>query len=139
MYRIDDPAIYDPFCCRLADLADPATSPRRHRELIEELVVCEAEEVAHGHRHLTVVHGCPDNLPDSRHLDAFYDTVRVLATRTGWVRVRGTTDYVTITVRGDDADRHADAFAAAASAVNPGRWVIVPAPYPPSVAASAHR
>ena len=132
MPRIDDPAIYDPFWCRLADLADPATAPQRRRALVEELVVCEAEEVAHGHRHLTIVHGCPDNLPDSHDLDAFYDTLRVLAAETSWVRVRGTTDYVTATVRGAAADQRIDAFAAAAHAANPGDWVIVTAPYPPS-------
>lgn len=132
MSRIDDPAIYDPFSCRLADLADPGTTPRQRRALVEDLVVCEAEEVAHGHRHLTVVHGCPDNLPDSRDLDAFYDTLRVLAAEISWVRVRGTTDYVTVTVRGDDADQRIEAFAAAARTVDPGDWAIVTAPYPPS-------
>ncbi|MGD9705492.1 MAG: hypothetical protein AB7J47_24115 [Acidimicrobiia bacterium] len=132
MSRIDDPTSYDPFWCRLADLADPATTPQCRRALVEDLVVCEAEEVAHGHRHLTIVHGCPDNLPDSRDLDAFYDTLRVLAAEPGWVRVRGTSDYVTVTARGGDADQRIDAFAAAARAANPGGWVIVPAPYPRS-------
>lgn len=131
MSRIDDPTIYDPFWCRLADLADPATTPQRRRALIEDLIVCEAEEIAHGHRHLTIVHGCPDNHLDSRDLDAFYDTLRLLAAETSWVRVRGTTHYVTVTVR-SDADRRIDAFAAAARAADPGGWVIVTAPYPPS-------
>ena len=131
MSRIDDPTIYDPFWCRLADLTDPAMTAERRRALIEDLMVCEAEEVAHGHRHLTVVHGCPDNLPDSRDLDAFYDCLRVLAAEAGWVRVRGTVDYVTVTVRGGDADARIDAFAAAAQVANPGDWVIVSSAYPP--------
>lgn len=131
MSRIDDPTIYDPFWCRLADLADSTITAERRRALIEDLMVCEAEEVAHGHRHLTVVHGCPDNLRDSRYLDTFYDGLRVLAAEAGWVRVRGTADYVTVTVRGDDADSRIDAFAAAAQVTNPGDWEIVSSAYPP--------
>lgn len=131
MSRIDDPTIYDPFWCRLADLADPATTPQRRRALVEDLFVCEAEEVAHGLRHLTVVHGCPDSLRASRYLDTFYDGLRVLAAEAGWVRVRGTVDYVTVTVRGDDADERIDALVAVARVANPGDWVIVPSAYPP--------
>jgi hypothetical protein len=132
--RIDDPTLYDPYGWRLADLADPTTSPQRRGELIEELFVWEAEEVAHGHRHVTIVHGCPETPADSCYLDTFYDTLRVLAAEAGWVRVRGTVDHVTITVRGADADARIEAFTSAARAANPGGWAIFASAYPPLIA-----
>lgn len=131
MARIDDPTIYNPFGWRLADLADPATSPQRRDTLLEELLVWEAEEAAHGYRHLTVVHGDPLEVGASRHLSGFYDTLRDLADRGGWARVRGTFTYVTVTVRGDDADERIDEFAAAAGSANPGTWTVTPAAFPP--------
>lgn len=131
MARIDDATIYNPFGWRLADLDDPSTTPQRRRELIEDLLLSEAEEIAHGHRHLTIVHGCPDDLTESCHLDTFYEALRSLAAEAGWVRVRGTVNYVTVTVRGVDADQRIDTFMTAAHAANPGAWVITLSAYPP--------
>lgn len=131
MARIDDPTIRNPFGWRLADLADPATDPIRRLALYDELLVCEAEEVAHGHRHVTVLHGDPTDLPASRHLSEFYDTLRNLAGHCLWVRVRGDADYVTVTVRGSDADERIAAFVGAAEAANPGSWDVVASAVPP--------
>ena len=75
----------------------------------------------------------PDNLADSCYLDTFYDTLRVLAAETGWVRVRGTVDHVTMTVRGK-ADEQIEAFTSAAQASNPGGWAIFASAYPPLIA-----
>ncbi len=118
MARIDDPTIHNPFGWRLADLADPATSPQRRSDLLDELVVCEAEELAHGLRHLTVVHGDPTDVDAARHLAVFYNTLRVLAAGGGWVRVRGTEEWVTV--------------AAAAHAANPRHWTLTLAASPAS-------
>jgi hypothetical protein len=134
MARIDDATIYNPYGWRLADLDDPTTSPERRRELLDDLVVWEAEELAHGFRHVTIVHGDPDDLDASRHLSEFYDTIRVLAEDTGWVRVRGSLEYVTLTVGGVDADDRLEAFAAAARSADRGEWEITAAAYPPGVA-----
>lgn len=130
MARIDDPTIRNPFGWRLADLADRATDPTRRLALRDELLVCEAEEVAHGYRHVTVVHGDPIDLPASRHLSEFYDTVRHLAGGCSWVRVRGDADYVTVTVRGSDADERITAFIEAAESANPGTWAVVASAVP---------
>ncbi|MGE0308583.1 MAG: hypothetical protein AB7Q27_22845 [Acidimicrobiia bacterium] len=131
MSRFDDPTLYNPYGWRLADLDDPTTTPQRRRELIEDLLVWEAEELAHGLRHLTIVHGSPDSLVDCCHLDTFYETLRAIVAATGWVRVRGTAEHVTITVRGADAEERINAFVTAAEAANPGPWTVVRSPRPP--------
>ncbi|GMU78500.1 MAG: hypothetical protein AMXMBFR46_12950 [Acidimicrobiia bacterium] len=134
MARIDNPDLYNPYGWRLADLADPETSPERRRQLYDDLLIWEAQEVAYGYRHLTVVHGDPDDLDTSRRLTDFYETLRRLAAALPSLRVRGTTEFVTITVHGSDADAQVAVFADAARAANPGTWQIVFAAYPPGVA-----
>lgn len=134
MARIDNPDTYNPFGWRLGDLTDPTLGPARRDALREELLVWEAAEVAHGYRHLTIAHGEPHDLDASRHLSAFYDTLSDLvdADDSGWVRARGADDaFVTITVRGPDADDRIARFSAAAHAANPGDWVVVESAYPP--------
>src|SRR4051794_35514376 len=103
--RIDDPAVYNPFGWRVAEVVDAGTDDIRRRELAESLLICEAEELVLGRRHVTVVHGDPDDLADSLHLTAFYETVAGLASAADWTRVRGTSDYVTVTFAGSDAEK----------------------------------
>lgn len=131
MARIDDADLYNPYGWRHADLADPATSPHRRRALLDELLVCEAEELAHGRRHLTIVHGDPDTPAAARHLTTFYDTLRVLASDAEWVRVRGTADYVTITIGGHNAEARINELLATAHTANPGHWTISRTPSAP--------
>lgn len=122
---------HDPFGGLLADVADPATDPLRRLALSEQLLVAEAEELAHGWRHLTVVHGDPTDLAASRQLSAFYDTLPQLDA-CGPVRICGNIiGYVTITVGGSYADERIAALAAAARVADPGDWTIVAAAYPP--------
>jgi hypothetical protein len=135
MARIDDPTIYNPYGWRLADLADPATSPHGRRQLIDDLIAWEAEELAHGYRHLTVVHGDPRDLDASRHLSVFFDRLGALAAGAGWVRARGTADYVTITVHGPQADEQIRGFAAVACEFGRDDWTITPSAFPPGLAA----
>lgn len=129
MARIDNPDLYNPYGWRLADLADPATSAERREQLCEDLLIWEAQELAYGHRHLTVVHGDPDDVDDSRHLSAFYETLQRLACLVS-VRARGTTEFITITASGPDAEAHLGLFADVARAANPGTWQIVCAACP---------
>ena len=131
MARIDNPAISNPFGWRLADLTDPTTDPVRARQLWQEVLVCEAEEIAHGYRHLTIVHGDPIELAASRHLSAFYETLQRLASGCDWVRVRGDADYVTVTVRGPHADDVLAVLEDAAVSANPGEWTLVASAMPP--------
>ena len=129
MPRIDDPTLYNPYGWRLADLDDPTTNAERRRQLHDDLLVWEAQELAHGYRHLTVVHGPANALNESRDLDGFYDTIRDLEAESSWSRVRGTRDYVTIAVRGDDAEEQITRLAGAAEAASRGRWNITLSAY----------
>lgn len=92
--------------------------------LDQRMLIAEAMELAHGYRHLTVMHGDPATVAESRALDAFYDTVRHLARDLPWARVRGDRYAITITVRGPDAAQQLAIFAAAADMADPGSWTI---------------
>jgi hypothetical protein len=96
-----------------------------------ELAVLEAEELAHGRRHLTIVHGDPTQVAASRNLSEFYKELRRLAAGCEWVRVRGNAEYVTVTVGGAGADEQVALFEAAAAFADPGDWRIVASALPP--------
>lgn len=128
--RIDAPAVYNPFGWRVAEIADAATDDTRRRELVESLFICEAEELVLGRRHVTIVHGDPDDLADSLHLTEFYDTVASLASVAEWSRARGSGDYVTVTFAGPDAERMIALVVTAVARANPGRWKVTEHPYP---------
>jgi hypothetical protein len=130
MTRLDDPSIDNPFGWRLDAITDSTTTPARRAGLTAELLVCEAEELARGWRHLTITHGDPDDLDASRQLSAFYETLRELASATNCFRARGQATFVTLTVAGPRADDSIDVLAAFARAANPGTWTISRTPYP---------
>jgi hypothetical protein len=120
---------YNPFGWRLAEIADSRTDALRRAELIESLIVVEAEELALGRRHLTVVHGRPGRLVDSEILDELYDTIFEIAGAAEWSRVRGTEDHVTVTLAGPHADELLLDVAEIAHRANPG-WQVVERPFP---------
>jgi hypothetical protein len=95
------------------------------------LLLTEASELAYGRRHLTVVHGDPNEVAASRQLAEFYEELRRLAAGCEWVRVRGSAEYVTVTVGGAFADEQIAMFEAAAAFANPGDWTIVASAAPP--------
>jgi hypothetical protein len=126
--RIDDKNEADPFGVHRAVFRQGhAQGPgiRRH------LLLCEAIELAHGRRHLTIVHGDPGEVAASRHLSVFYEELRSLAAGCEWVRVRGNAEYVTVTVGGAGGDERIALFEAAAAFANPGDWTIVASAVPP--------
>lgn len=126
--RIDDQREVDPFGVHGAVLR------QRHAQgpdIRSHLLLCEAIELAHGRRHLTVVHGDPCEVSASRQLSEFYEELRRLAAGCEWVRVRGNAEYVTVTVGGAVADEQIALFEAAAAFANPGNWTIVASPVPP--------
>lgn len=131
--RFDDPSIYNPFGWRLAELAASDRNGEQRGRLVEDMVVWEATEAAHGYRHVTIVHGDPDDPASSRRLSAFYDALRDMTRPLAWVRVRGTADYVTVTVGGPDADQSIAEVLAIASGADPGGWEITPTAFPTSV------
>ena len=126
--RIDDQNEADPFGAGRAVFLQ---SYGASSEISSQLLLREAIELAHGRRHLTVVHGDPTEVAASRRLSEFYDQLRRLAARCEWVRVRGTAKYVTVTVGGAFADEQIALFEAAAEFANPGDWTIVATAVPP--------
>lgn len=126
--RIDDKNDADPFSVRRVVFR------RRHAQgpgIRGHLLLCEAIELAHGRRHLTVVHGDPTEVAASRQLSECYEELRRLAAGCEWVRVRGNAEYVTVTVGGAVADELIVLFEAAAAFANPGDWTIVASAVPP--------
>ncbi len=121
---------YNPFGWRLAEIADPRTDALRRADLIESLIVVEAEELALGRRHLTIVHGRPGSFADSHALDEFYDAVFEITVAAEWSRVRGTEDHVTVTVAGPYADELLLEVAEIAHRANPGGWQVIERPFP---------
>jgi hypothetical protein len=95
------------------------------------MLALEATELAHGRRHLTIVHGDPNAVATSRSLSEFYEELRRLAAGCEWIRVRGNAEYVTVTVGGAGADERIALFEAAAAFANPGDWTIVASAVPP--------
>ncbi|HET7689795.1 MAG TPA: hypothetical protein VFK41_05435 [Nocardioidaceae bacterium] len=121
---------YNPFGWRLAEIADPCTDDLRRRDLIESLLIAEAEELMLGRRHLTIVHGAPASIIDSETLDAFYDAVFAHVTSADWSRVRGTEDFVTVTLGGLEADELLLDLVELAHRANPGTWQLIDRPFP---------
>jgi hypothetical protein len=95
---------YDPFAWRIERLANPDLDPERRAQLLEGLLVAEAEELAMGRRHLTIAHGEPTDIAEAEALNDFYNAVAEIAEEAEWSRLRGGRDYLTITVSGARRD-----------------------------------
>lgn len=128
--RIDDLDEVDPFGLSNQTHPGPFGGLRRHGAA-GAVLLDEAIELAHGRRHLTIVHGDPHDIAASRHLSEFYEELRRLAAGCEWVRVRGNAEYVTVAVGGAGADEQIALFEAAAAFANPGDWTIVASAVPP--------
>ena len=126
--RIDDQSEVDPFGVHRAVFIQ---SRRERSDIGSHLLLREAIELAHGRRHLTIVHGDPHDIAPSRYLSDFYEEMRRIAAGCEWVRVRGNAEYVTVTVGGLAADEQIAMFEAAAALANPGDWTIVATAVPP--------
>ena len=125
--RIDDAQHFNPF----ESVRSRHPEKRAGTRGAERALIAEATEVAHGRRHITVVHGDPNEVAASRQISEFYEELRRLAAGCEWVRVRGNAEYVTATVGGAVADEQIALFEAAAAFANPGDWTIVASAVPP--------
>ncbi len=128
--RIDDQSEADPFGVRRAVFLDHF-GERVGAGISCDSLLREAIELAHGRRHLTIVHGDPTEVAASRQLSEFYEELRRLAAGCEWVRVRGNAEYVTVTVGGALAEEQIALFEAAAAFANPCGWTIVASAVPP--------
>lgn len=119
---------YDPFGWRLEELADPGLNPFRRAELLDGLLVAEAEEIAAGRRHLTIVHGEPTDPAEAEDLNDFYDEVEEIVDEAEWGRLAGGVDFLTVTIAGayrNDLIAHVTDVARCRSE---DRWLLVEAP-----------
>ena len=129
---------YDPYTWRLDELRtlhQPTGSQRdamhtRGQELDAELVVAEAEELAHGRRHLTIEHGPVDDVLDCDRLDALTDAIDTLTAVVPVRRIARTAEHLTVTVAGPDAPLVVAAIAEQAAFLNPGHWHLTPSARP---------
>ncbi len=95
---------YDPFGWRLDELADPDLKPFRRAELLDGLLVAEAQEIAAGRRHLTIVHGEPTDAAEAEDLNDFYDEVEAIVDGAEWGRLAGGPGHLTVTLAGPGRD-----------------------------------
>lgn len=93
-------------------------------------LVAEAEELAAGVRHLSVVTGELETGEDVDRLEQL--TAAAWRGRDGarTVRCRGGSDYVTFHIEGRTADEFVDELAALAASLNPGWWRATPSAHP---------
>ncbi|MAT06283.1 MAG: hypothetical protein CL424_14695 [Acidimicrobiaceae bacterium] len=99
-----DTRIYDPFGWRLDELADPDIDATRRSDLLTEFLIAEAEELAMGRRHLTIIHGEPGDVAEAEYLNDFYDAVADIIEPAEWCRLTGGRDHLTVTVAGRRRD-----------------------------------
>ncbi len=78
-----------------------ASDEGRRTELLEGLLVAEAEELANGRQHLTIVHMQPRDVIDAE-LRGEIDRLTATAE---WRRIRFSQDHVTVTIAGAHASR----------------------------------
>jgi hypothetical protein len=114
----------NPFSWRAAAIAAMDRHPaarERCRALAAELLLAEADEVARGNRHLTVVHGVPATPEERSQLDGFLKTADALLPVGAWTR-RGDDDHVIVTVSGEGAEGRIAVLRAIADRCDPGHW-----------------
>lgn len=119
---------YDPFGWRLDELADPHINPLRRDELLEGLLLAEAEELAVGRRHLTIIHGEPTDIAEAEALNGFYDTVGEIVATAEWSRLTGGTSHLTVTVAGSSRDDDVGLVVDAARTIGAAGWRITDDP-----------
>jgi hypothetical protein len=121
---------FDPFILPIQDLQDadtglhpltPAARTRRIHSLLED----EAQELAWGLRHLTIVHGQPRDLADEDLIGELHEDLHELLAAAEWTRLSGLADYLTISVAGDLVDHWIDLATQFATRRNPGHWHIL--------------
>ncbi|ORX21141.1 hypothetical protein [Mycobacterium xenopi] len=99
-------------------------------KLRQAALIAEAEDLAHGVRHLTVVTGDLETADDVARLDRL--TAAAWQGREGarMITYRGGNDYVIFFIDGAAAELFVDDLAALAETLDPGWWRIVRSPHP---------
>ncbi|MEY8019116.1 hypothetical protein [Mycobacterium servetii] len=93
-------------------------------------LVDEAEDLAAGIRHLSVVTGDLESDDDVRRLEQLDAAARCGRDGARLTRSRGGNDYVTYYIAGPAADQFVEDLAERAKTLNPGWWRITQSPHP---------
>ena len=121
---------HDPFTFPLGEIRAHDAGRRRwpvgERDCrLDQLLIEEAQEVAWGRRHLTIVHGCLVGEGDAEALDDIV-CVSLDLLEGRWYRFGGIPDHhVTLTVDGPDADLAIALVGDAAVAIRPRHWMLL--------------
>jgi hypothetical protein len=97
--------------------------PYQRDHYLETLLIEEAQEIAWGRRHLTVIHGpvLDDVVADL--LDELFVAWEEVASRAQWGRIGGGEDsHLTLAIADPQSDRWMDLALDAVAATNPGTW-----------------
>lgn len=126
---------YDPFSYLLSEIRAYDAGlredwePYQRDHYLDELLVEEAQEIAWGRRHLTVVHGEPADDVEDELLDELFAAWEEIAERGEWGRIGGVLDdHITVTFAGAQADEGLAIAAEAALRLRPNHWVIADTP-----------
>lgn len=123
---------YDPFSYLLNEIRaydtglreDWGTCQRRH--YLDLLLVEEAQEIAWGRRHLTIVHGDAVDEVQAERLDDLFAAWENIATRAEWCRIGGVPDWhLTLTLADPQHEQWIRWAADQAIAINPGHWQLL--------------
>lgn len=117
---------YDPFSYLLAEIYAYDAGlrhwpPGLREHYLEQLLIAEAEEIAWGRRHLTVVHGPVTDETQADRLNELYAVLHNIARHADWMRIGMVPHHhFTITVAGGQAGDIIETCAAVAAGPGAG-------------------
>lgn len=100
------------------------------QQLREHALIDEAQDLAHGTRHLSIAHGQPETDDEMSRLQTISERAWAITGDALTKSVRGGNDYLTIAVHGDGAADAVDELQALAESLNPGWWTITQSAQP---------
>lgn len=123
---------HDPFSYLLNEIRAFDAGLREHWEpyqrdhYLDVLLIEEAQEIAWGRHHLTVVHGEPVDEVEAELIDELFAAWEDIAEHCEWARIGGVPDQqLTLTISGEASDYLAARAISCASTANPGHWLLI--------------
>jgi len=127
--------IYDPFSYLQNEIRAhdaglrPDWDANQRDHYLEVLLIEEAQEIAWGRRHLTVVHGEVLDDVDAELLDELFAAWEDIAGRVAWARLGGVPDdHMTITLAGPHSEDALTLASDAALQLRPRHWIVTDTP-----------
>lgn len=128
---------YDPFSYLLSEIRAHDAGlredwdPYQRDHYLEVLLIEEAQEIAWGRRHLTIVHGEVLDDVEAELLDEVFALWEEVAHLAEWSRIGGVPDHhLTLTVAGTEASTLMAVALDAATRLRLPRWMITETPAP---------